>query len=65
MESKIDRKICGTCIYWDGQREKLPNKNRVAILDESGVCQCPISSKSGESRKKHLLCKHYDNFNNY
>lgn len=60
MESKIDRKMCGTCMYWDGHRELLLHKNKVAILDEIGVCQCPISSKSGEARKKDLSCKCYD-----
>jgi len=63
MESKIDRKICGTCIYWDGQREKPSGKDKVAILGEYGICQCPISSKSGENRKKHLVCKNHENFN--
>ena len=62
MESKIDRKMCGTCVYWNAHRELLPNKNKVAILDDMGICQCPISSKSGELRKKELNCKSYENF---
>ena len=63
MESKIDRKICGTCIYWNGHREIVARKNKVAILDESGVCRSLISSKSGEERRKDLCCKCYENFN--
>lgn len=64
MESKISRKICGTCAYWDGNRELLPNKEKIAILEETGVCQCPISSKSGEIRKKDLNCKSYEKVKN-
>lgn len=64
MESKIDRKICGTCAYWEGNREILPQKNKVAILDEEGICQCSISSKSGEVRRKDRFCKCYENLNN-
>lgn len=64
MESKIDRKICGTCAYWNGHREILLEKRKVAIISEAGICQCPISSKSGEVRKKDLVCKSYENFQN-
>ena len=62
MESKINRKICGTCAFWSGNRELLPNINKVAILEETGICQCPIGSKLGEIRKKDLNCKSYENF---
>ena len=61
MESKIERKICGTCIYWNGNRELLRDKPKVAILDEFGVCECPVSSKSGETRKKNAICIAYEN----
>ena len=64
MESKLTRKICGTCIYWNGSREILTHKNKVAILDENAICECPISSKSGELRKKDAICIRYENFNN-
>lgn len=64
MESKITRKICGTCLFWDGCREPLISKKKVAIIDEVGKCQCPISSKSGQIRKKDLNCKFYENFMN-
>ena len=61
MESKVERKICGTCIFWNGSRELLQNKRKVAILDEYGTCACPVSSKHGEIRKKDAQCKVYEN----
>lgn len=59
MESKVERKICGTCMYWNGRREPVEGKPKIAILDECGICQNPVSSKSGESRKKDAKCKEY------
>ena len=64
MESNITRRICGTCVYWNGYREPIPTKNKVAIIDEVGRCHCPVSSKSGQERKNQLSCKCYENFNN-
>ena len=62
MESKIDRVMCATCVYWSGYRERLEDKPKVAVFDDTGICQCPISSKSGEVRKKDAKCKEYLNF---
>ena len=63
MVSKIDRKICGTCYYWNGNREIMTDgKLRVAIFDEFGKCECPISSKSGEVRRKDLNCMRYEQY---
>ena len=62
MESKANCVICGTCAYWNGRREELTDKRgnpKIAIFDETGICECPISSKSGEVRKKDLYCKEY------
>ena len=57
MVSKFDRKICGTCLFWRGHREQLYKpKPKVIMFDEEGVCECPISSKSGEQRKKDNTC---------
>ena len=59
MESKVEREICGTCMYWKGRREPVEGKPKIAILVECGICQNPVSSKSGESRKNNLKCKEY------
>lgn len=61
MTSKADRKMCGTCMYWNGSREGFIDKDKpkVAIFDECGVCECFASSMSGHSRRKELSCKEY------
>lgn len=60
MVSKLERKICGTCMFWSGKREKTNEENvRVVMYDEEAVCECPISSKSGELRRKDLKCKEH------
>jgi len=59
MESTVNRIICGTCMFWNGHRELLPSKEKVVIFDDTGICECPISSKSGEIRRKDLRCKEY------
>ena len=62
MESKFDRVMCGTCIYWNGHRELLrADKTKVITFDQYGICECPISSMSGKLRKRELKCKNYIN----
>ncbi len=61
MQSKIDRVMCGTCVYWNGHRELLDNDAKVVFFDDAAICECPVSSKSGELRKKELKCKCYLN----
>lgn len=62
MQSKIDRVMCGTCVYWNGHRERLDNDAKVVFFDDTAMCECPISLKSGQERRKDLRCKHYLNF---
>ena len=41
MQSKTDRKICGTCEYWAGNREPIfdhHGKPKVNILDKTAPC---------------------------
>ena len=60
MQSKADRVMCGTCMYWNGQREVTnEDKPKIVMLEQEGICECPISSKLGESRKRDLKCKSY------
>ena len=60
MGSKIDRKICGTCVHWDGSREFLSKENKVRILDDSGKCHCPWSYQRGKLRDKESSCRCYE-----
>ena len=62
MISKLDRVMCGTCLYWRGQRELLANERRVVMFEKEGKCDCPFSSKAGELRKVDLKCKMYTNW---
>lgn len=59
MESKETREICGTCMFWNGNREHVESKPKISIFGEFGTCQCPISSKSGENRKNNNQCKEW------
>ncbi len=62
MQSKIDRVMCGTCVYWNGNRECIDNNTKVVFFDDTAMCRCPISSKSGQERRRDLRCKRYLNF---
>lgn len=63
MESKIERIMCGTCLYWSGDRECIyGKKTKVVLFDEKGKCECVSSSKFGDIRKRELKCKEYINF---
>lgn len=33
-----DRKICGTCRYWDGARENETGKNIRCLKQSEGIC---------------------------
>ena len=60
MESKIDRKMCGTCVHWNGGRELMAKENKVKISDELGKCRCSWSYQRGKILKKELSCRCYE-----
>jgi len=63
MESKYDRVMCGTCLYWNGQREVIyGDKTKVVTFEETGRCECLSSSKFREERKRQGKCKCYENW---
>ena len=63
MESNASRVMCGTCLYWNGQREIIyAKKTKVVTFEETGQCECLASSKLGETRKRQLKCKNYLNW---
>ena len=62
MRSKTDRKICGTCEYWTGNREPVFDAKgtpKIDILDESGLCENPNSNFTDKIRLKSKNCKYH------
>lgn len=62
MRSGTDRKICGTCQHWTGNREPVFDKNgrpKVDIFDMKGECMCVHSKFDGQMRKRDLNCVRY------
>lgn len=62
MQSKTDRKICGTCEYWSGNREPVFDKNgvpKINIYDDCGIC-CKVGCRfTDKERRNSLNCKMY------
>lgn len=62
MRSKTDRKICGTCEYWIGERKPVfdaKGNPKIDIYDDKGLCQNQNSNFTDKSRKNNLNCKSY------
>lgn len=62
MQSKTDRRMCGTCEYWTGLRQPIFVGNgipKVNIIDKTGSCECSISNFEGQSRQCEKACKNY------
>jgi len=62
MISKTDRKICGTCEYWTGERKPIFDRNgipKINIIDNYGVCNHATSVFVDEQRRKDLNCKNF------
>lgn len=53
MRSKTDRKICGTCEFWIGNRIPVFDAKgipKIDILDDYGICQNQNSRFTDEKR---------------
>lgn len=62
MQSKTDRKICGTCEYWSGNREPIFDKKgipKINIIDIEAFCCKPNCRFTDIIRKSSLNCKMY------
>lgn len=62
MINKTDRKICGTCEFWAGERMPIFDKNgvpKINITDSIGICNNICSKFTDKVRKKDLNCKAY------
>ena len=62
MQCKTDRKICGTCDYWSGNREPVFDKNgnpKLNILDRSGICNKANHRFEDQPRDYQRCCGRY------
>lgn len=60
--SKTDRKICGTCEFWNGDRNPTFDKNgkpKVQINSKIGECENPNSRFHMDDRENDRNCKYY------
>lgn len=62
MRCKTDRKICGTCEYWTGERNPVFSSKgvpKIDVCDNTGICQNVHSRFTDKERKKDSCCIHY------
>ena len=62
MQSKTDRKMCGTCEYWSGNREPVFDKcgrPKLNIYDRKGLCNKQAHRFSDQVREYDLCCGRY------
>lgn len=62
MQSKTERRICGTCEYWTGLRNPIFASNgepKVNIEDKEGCCEYYSSHFYEQSRQYDRNCKKY------
>lgn len=62
MTSKPDRRICGTCKYWNGARVNISDKSgnpKIQINDEKAKCLCDVSNFFNQMREKSQSCVKY------
>lgn len=62
MQSKTDRKMCGTCEYWAGNREPVfdaHGKPKINIYDKQAVCNKQGHRFADENRRCDLVCGRY------
>ena len=62
MQSETDRKICGTCEYWSGNREPVYDKNsrpKINIYDKHAMRNKQGHRFTDTSRECQLCCGRY------
>lgn len=62
MQSKTDRKMCGTCEYWTGNREPVFDAKgtpKINIYDRFGVCEKQGHRFADQNRENKLCCGRY------
>lgn len=62
MLSKTDRKICGTCEFWCGEREPVFDEKgvpKINIISPNGICCNEHSRFTDKIRIKDRNCNRY------
>lgn len=62
MQSKTDRKMCGTCEYWSGSREPVFDRKgnpKVNIQEKHAVCNKQDHRFANENRWYDNCCGRY------
>ena len=62
MIGKTDRKMCGTCEFWIGERNPVFDKNsipKIFIKDKIGICQNVNCKFIDKKRKYDSSCVKY------
>lgn len=62
MQSKTERKICGTCEYWSDERELVFEqfgRPKINIYDNQSVCNRQDHRFADENRRYDLCCARY------
>lgn len=62
MQSKTDRKICGTCEYWTGSREPIFDAKgmpKINIYDRYAICAKQGHRFEDQNRENKLCCGRY------
>lgn len=62
MQSKTDRKMCGTCEFWSGNREPVFDAHgipKINIYDKAAVCNKQGHRFTDKTRRCELNCGRY------
>jgi hypothetical protein len=54
MQSKIDRVMCGICIYWNGNRERLDNDSKVVFFDDTAWVPCQFQVRRIKKKRAEM-----------
>lgn len=62
MQSKTDRKMCGTCEFWSGNREPVFDQKgmpKVNIYDKRAICNKQDYRFADQNRDREAKCGRY------
>ena len=63
MLTRLDRRICGTCLHWEGERRPDRNKggfSRLFLGVEPGLCSCRYWKYFHQLRYREQCCIQYE-----
>ena len=63
MRGHVDRRICGNCQYWSGDRSPTHDQYGVPkneMRSDRGICQCERGNFNGHARLKDQKCVRFE-----